>query len=197
MSNMSSMTYVGVGSVLEEIGMVRPEKVRSVLEECANYAHEALDPYDTARALEDFGVAVSVHVGDIDNLEQDYASLLEDAAALTGGAVTVTDVTLHEGEEIGGSRDDVLEFARNGRRVRVSAEHFGDGYDYFDQVAACEAIAALCPDGDFDDDSGDDSRAFRYVDFVREENESYDSIMALTTPAQAKALANGLGLTIE
>ncbi|MGW7486375.1 hypothetical protein [Streptomyces sp. NPDC054786] len=169
--------------------MVPPEKVQSVLEECANYAHDVLNSYEVARALEEFGVAVSVHADDIDFLEQDYASLLDHAAALTDGAVTLTNVRLREGEEIGGSRDDILEFERNGRLVSISAEHFGDGYDYFDQGAACEAIAALSPEND--------PREFRDVDFARKTNHGYDSIMVLATPEQAKALTERLGLTIR
>ncbi|MEU9125872.1 hypothetical protein AB0C96_39710 [Streptomyces sp. NPDC048506] len=177
-----------MGEVLQEIGMVPPEKVQNVLDEYANHAHDRLTPYGVAGALEEFDVAVSVHADDIDDLEQDYTSLLEDAAALTHGAVTVSNVRLHEGEEIGGSRDDILEFERNGRLVAISAEHFGDRYEYFDQDAAINAIDELSPD--------DDPRAFHLVDFEREPNHGYDSIMVLATPEQAKALEENLGLTL-
>ncbi|WP_377266957.1 hypothetical protein [Peterkaempfera sp. SMS 1(5)a] len=181
------MTYELVAAHLQEIGMVSPEKAQAVLEEFADWAHDELKPYDVACALGSFGLAVLVHADDIDYLEPGYAWLLEQASAVAGGAVTVTGVRLHEGEFSGGSRDDTLEFQRNGRPVSILAEHFSD--EYYDHLAACEAIAMLAPD--------DDPRSFRLVDFERERHGVYDSIMVLTTPEQAQALERHFGLTIR
>ncbi|MGP4019735.1 hypothetical protein [Saccharopolyspora sp. 5N708] len=187
MSNTSSITYGRVAVVLQEIGMVSQEKAQTVLAEYADVAHSELKPYDVACALEMFGTAVSVHADDIDYLEDGYGGLLDRAAALTDGAVTVTNVRLHEGEFIGESRDDVLEFERNGQPVSISAEHFSD--EYYDQMAACEAIEKLAPDND--------PRSFLLVDFEREKYRVYDSIMVLTTSEQAAALEKSLGLRIR
>ncbi len=78
MSNVSSntYTYTRVGAILHEIGMVTEEKMRSVLEEAATYADEEIDQYEAASALEEFGVAVSVHADDIDSIHY-YADLME------------------------------------------------------------------------------------------------------------------------
>ncbi|WP_055588081.1 hypothetical protein [Peterkaempfera griseoplana] len=187
MPNTSPMTYERVAVVLQEIGMVSKQKAQSVLDDFAAYAHDELKPYEVACTLVSFGLAVSVHADDIDYLEPGYAWLLEEAAAVTGGAVTVSDVRLHEGEFEGDSRDDVLEFRCNGRPVSIPAEHFSD--EYYDQLAACDAIAEVSPDGD--------PRSFRLVDFARERHGVYDSIMVLTTPEQAQALQRDLGLTIR
>ncbi len=62
-------------------------------------------------ALEAFGMAVSAHSDDVDDLEESYKGILEQAAALTEGAVTITDVRLREDEEQG----EILEFAAQRR----------------------------------------------------------------------------------
>ncbi|MGW1836464.1 hypothetical protein [Streptomyces sp. BBFR2] len=190
MSNTQTMTYARVGAVLEEAGVVAPERVRQVLAECVTGADEPLRPYEVACALETFGIALSIHADDIDYLEPGYASLLERAAELTGGAVTVTKVRLVEGDRSpdGASRDDTLEFERNGIAVAVPAEHFSD--EYYDHLAATEAIDALAP-------GGDDLRTFRYVDFPREKYGVYDTILALVTPDQARVLEQGLGVVMR
>ncbi|MGW2631075.1 hypothetical protein ACWC2K_17285 [Streptomyces chattanoogensis] len=183
------MTYVQVAAVLREAGMLSREKAHSVLQEFADYTSDQLNPYEVAEALEEFGVAVSVHTEDLDFLESDYESLLQDAAALTGGAVTVTHVRLHEEEDWDGEfpRWDRLEFARNGRLVSVSAEHLSD--DYYDIGAALECVEAVSPD--------DDPRSFRVVDFSGTRWQDHDIIVVLATPEQTQALGKSLGLAFE
>ncbi|MCM2576287.1 hypothetical protein [Streptomyces meridianus] len=186
MSNTQAMTYRRVGRVLQEIGMVSEEKVRSVLKEAENYADEEVDQYEAACALEEFGVAVSVHADDIDSIHEDYAALLTDALAVAGDRVTITDVRLVEGDgELENGRFDTLEFRRNGKPVSISAEHFAD--DYFDHQAACEAI-----DGTAD---ADDPRSWCEVDFERKQYAGYDTVLVLATPEQAAALQEHLGFT--
>jgi hypothetical protein len=176
-----------VAAVLQEIGMVSQEKAQTVLAEFAEWAQDELNPYSVACALEDFGVAVSVHADDIDYLEEGYEYILERAAALTDGKVIVANVRLVEGEVIGETRDDVLKFERNGRLISIDAEHASD--EYYDQMAACDAIAELSPD--------DDPRSFRFVDFEREKHAVCDSIMVLATSEQAEALQQSLGLEVH
>ncbi|MFD9813781.1 hypothetical protein [Streptomyces sp. NPDC059080] len=190
MSNTQTMTYARVGAALEEAGAVAPEKVQQVLAEYAHWAQDSLRPYEVACALESFGIALSIHADDIDYLEPGYTYLLERAAELIGGAVTVTKVRLVEGDRSpdGTSRDDTLEFERNGIAVAVPAEHYSD--EYYDHLAATEAIDALNP-------GGDDPRTFRYVDFPREKHGVYDTIVALVTPQQATALEKALGLVLR
>ncbi|TJZ50315.1 hypothetical protein FCH28_23825 [Streptomyces piniterrae] len=187
MSNVSSITYARIGAILHEIGMVSEEEMHSTLEDAADYANEELeDHYEAAGALEEFGVAVSVHADDIDSIYDDYESLLEDAVEVAGGKVTITDVRITEGEgDFEGGRFDRLEFERNGKPVSISAEHFAD--DYYDQEAACEAIAMTVHD--------DDPRSWHYVDFERKPSAGYDSIMVLATRDQAEALHEHLGFT--
>ncbi|WP_344382292.1 hypothetical protein [Streptomyces thermolineatus] len=186
MPDTSSTTYARVGAVLHGIGMISEERMRGVLEEAAPYAHEELDHYEAACALEEFGVAVSVHADDIDSVHHDYASLLDDALRVAGNKVAVTDVRLVEGEgPLESGRFDTLEFRRNGRLVSVPAEHFAD--DYYDQGAACDAIAETAAD--------DDPRAWHWVEFEHRPHAGYDSIMVLATQEQLKALHEHLGFT--
>ncbi|MGW6913121.1 hypothetical protein ACWGB8_04760 [Kitasatospora sp. NPDC054939] len=193
MANVSLVTYERVAAVLRGIGMVSGEKAEAVLATFSGIAEEALEPYSVALSLVEFGAAVSIHSDDIDFLEPSYTWLLEAAAAVTGGAVTVANVRLHEGEATEGfgppgfeSRDDVLEFERNGRVVSIPAEHFSE--DYYDVGAAVEAVAEVSPD--------DGHRAFHLVDFDRERNGVYDTVMALVSPEQARVLEESLGLKI-
>ncbi|MEJ2857422.1 MULTISPECIES: hypothetical protein [unclassified Saccharothrix] len=179
------ITYKHVAFALLDAGLLTQERVRAVLDRSADRLDEHLDPPAVACALEDFGAAVSVPVDDVGDLVGAYAFLLDRAAALTGGAVTVSDVELREGEfSSDGVRDDVLEFAVNGRRVTVDAEHRSDRY--VDHLAATDAVDALAPD---------DSRTFHYVDF--DGGTGRDTILVLATPEQARTLEDHLGLKLH
>ncbi|MFG2859827.1 hypothetical protein [Streptomyces sioyaensis] len=45
------MTYTRIGPLLHEIGMVSKEKMHSVLDAFADFAHHELDHYEAACAL--------------------------------------------------------------------------------------------------------------------------------------------------
>ncbi|MFE7313451.1 hypothetical protein ACFU7T_10125 [Streptomyces sp. NPDC057555] len=193
MSNLSHLTYERIAEVLQQADMISPAKAQACLAEIGS-SGPYLTPYDVALSLREFGVAVSIHSDDIDFLEDSYSWLLDEAAKVTGGAVTVANVRLVEGEEDEGfgppefdSRDDVLEFERNGRLVSIPAEHFSE--DYYDTAAAVQAVAEMSPD--------DSPRAFHIVDFERERNGVYDTVMALVSPEQARILEENLGLEIR
>ncbi|GCD45105.1 hypothetical protein GKJPGBOP_04825 [Streptomyces paromomycinus] len=181
------MTYTRIGAILHEIGMVSEEQLHRTLAEAANYADEPLEEhYEAACALEEFGVAVSVHADDIDSIYYDYATLLEDAVAVAGGKVAITNVRIVAGEgDLEDGRLDQLEFERDGKPVTILADHLAE--DYYDQGAACEAIAETAHD--------DDPRTWRYLDFERQPHRGYDSIMVLATPEQAQALQTHLSFT--
>ncbi|MFF4163340.1 hypothetical protein [Streptomyces sp. NPDC001741] len=184
----SSTTYRRIGALLRDTGMVSEETARSTLEAAAAYADDELGEYAAARALESFGVAVSVHADDIDSIHGGYAGLLAEAAETAGGRVTVTDVRVVEGEgDLDGGRFDAIEFLRDGRPVSIPAEHFAE--DYYDHEAACRAIAETA--------HGDDPRVWRNVGFARERGAGYDSIMVLATSEQREALHRHLGLTFS
>ncbi|WP_145787086.1 hypothetical protein [Kitasatospora atroaurantiaca] len=178
-------SYAHVGALLKRMGMVPREKVDSVLAEYAEFAHNELTPHEVPGALEEFGVAVSAHGDDVDYLEESYEGILERAAALTDGAVTITDVRLREDEEDG----EVLEFARNGVLVTQQTEHQSD--EYLDHLAIAEFI------GHVDPDPGDDTRRFHLVDFVRLRDSNYDSYYVFATPEQATVLEKELGLELR
>ncbi|MFD9291305.1 hypothetical protein ACFWBV_24090 [Streptomyces sp. NPDC060030] len=181
-----SITYRCVGALLHETGMVSEEKTRGVLDDAATYADDELDQYAAARALESFGVAVSVHADDIDSIHEGYKGLLADAAEVAAGEVAITDVRIVEGEGgFEGGRLDAVEFRRDGKLLSIPAEHFAE--DYYDHAAACRAIAATSRD--------DDPRTWRGVGFAREPGAGYDSVMALATPEQRETLHQYLGLT--
>ncbi|TXC96106.1 hypothetical protein [Streptomyces sp. ISID311] len=177
-------SYAHVGSLLVRMGMVSREKVDSVLAEYADFAHDDLPPHEVAGTLEAFGVAVSAHADDVDDLEDSYAGILERAEALTGGAVTITDVRLY-----GGEYGEVLEFARNGVPVTQETEHQSD--DYLDHLAIMEFI------GHVDPDPGDDPRRFYLVQFVYLKDANYDSYYVFATPEQAAVLEKELGLDLR
>jgi hypothetical protein len=92
--------------------------------------------------LEMLGVAVSVHGEDVDDLEESYRDILERAAALSGGAVVVTDVVLDSDH----SNGTPLTFRMNGKPMSWREEH--DGPDYLDQMTFVEQISELEPGGD-------------------------------------------------
>ncbi|MFD9538888.1 hypothetical protein [Streptomyces sp. NPDC060022] len=181
------LTYRRIGALLHETGLVSAEKTHSVLGDAVTYADDELDHAGAAGALVEFGAAVAVHGDDIDSIHEDYAGLLAEAAEIAGGQVTITDVRIDEGEGgYEGGRNDNLEFKRNGVLVSLMATHFAE--DYYDHETACRGIAATAHD--------DDPRSWRNVEFAKDPDSTYDSIMVLATPAQADALHEHLGFTL-
>ncbi len=184
----SSITLRRIGAVLHQAGLVSRETVRDVLERLGGHVEEQLTGYGTACALEDFGVAVSVHADDIDSIHDGYPALLTNAVAVIGGGVTVSDVRVVQGGgALDAGRSDRLEFVRDGRLVSIPAEHFSE--DYYDHVAACRAIAETA--------RSEDSRSWHHTDFPRVPGAGYDSIMVFATPAQVAILQEHLGLTFH
>lgn len=182
-------TYTYVGAVLERMGMVSPENVAEVLGQYADWAHAPLSPHEVPEALEGFGVAVSAHADDVDYLEESYEHFLEQAAALTEGAVTITDVRLRREEAAEGEEDEeYLDFVRNGVKVTELTEHQSD--EYLDHLAISEMIRHVEPD------PGDDPRRFYQADFVHLRNGGYDSYFVFATPEQADVLEKQLGLEL-
>ncbi|REK84916.1 hypothetical protein DY245_40620 [Streptomyces inhibens] len=179
-----SSSYAHVGALLTRMGMAPREKVDSVLAKYAEFAHDELPPHEVPDALEAFGVAISAHGDDVDDLEESYRGILEEAAALTDGAVTITDVRLH-----GGEYGEVLEFARNGVLVTQQTEHQSD--EYLDHLAIMEFIDHVDPD------PGDDTRRFYLVQFVRLRDANYESYFVFATPEQATVLEKELGLDLR
>ncbi|MGY5128204.1 hypothetical protein [Streptomyces nigrescens] len=177
-------SYAQVGALLTRMGMVSREKADSVLARYADFAHDELPPHEVPDALEEFGVAISAHADDVDDLEESYTGILEEAAALTDGAVTITDVRLH-----GGEYGETLEFARNGMLVTQETEH--QSHRYLDHLAIMEFI------GHVDPDPGDDTRRFYLVEFVHLRNANYDSYYVFATPEQATVLEKELGLDLH
>ncbi|QEV50690.1 hypothetical protein CP981_02520 [Streptomyces platensis] len=177
-------SYAHVGALLTRLGMVSREKADHVLTEYARFAHEELPPHEVPDALEAFGVAVSAHADDVDDLEESYTSLLKEAEALTDGAVTITDVKLH-----GGEYGEILEFTRNGVLVTQDTEHHS--FDYLDHLAISEFI------GHVDPDPGDDTRRFYLADFVHLREATYESYYVFATPEQATVLEKELGLDLR
>jgi hypothetical protein len=179
-------SYADVGALLRRLGLITREKADSVLAAYAEFAHDDLPPHEVADALEAFGVAVSAHADDVDDLEESYAGILAAASALTDGAVTITDVRLRKDEEF----DEVLEFARNGVLVTQPTEHQSE--EYLDHLAIMEFMDHVDPD------PGGDPRRFHLVDFVwLQEGGGYETYFVFATPGQAAALERELGLDLH
>ncbi|MFI5530644.1 hypothetical protein ACIA8O_19100 [Kitasatospora sp. NPDC051853] len=180
-----SCSYAYVGGLLRRIGMVPAARVEAALAERADHAHEELAAHEVPGMLEAFGVAVRVHADDVDFLEESYDHLLQEAAALTGGAVTVTGVRLRED----GDGDEALEFLRNGVPVSVPTEHHSD--EYLDHLAVDLLMGHLDPD------PAVDTRRFRLVLFVHGEHSSHDTYYVHASPEHAAVLEKELGLELR
>nr|AXL05844.1 hypothetical protein SAMN04487981_113183 [uncultured bacterium] len=187
MSITQPITYVRIAEVLIDLGMISEEKARGVLAEAASYASEPIERhYDVAGALESFGVAVSIHTDDVDFADAHYEWLLNEAAALTGGTVTVANYRFEKAEP-----DDedcgrgTMFFERNGEPLSFGVDQ--DSNDYLDMGAAQDAILAL--------NTPDDPREFRLVE--QEGPILDDDIMVLATAEQRDGLRRLLGITFE
>ncbi|MGC4896989.1 hypothetical protein [Micromonospora sp. DT31] len=127
-----------------ELGIVAPAAVASL----ADIRDEQLSFYsdDNAMALvdlmEELGVGVRIDPK-VDSLLGGYRELFERSAACTGGAVTITDVELLDGDD--GERIRMLV---NGREFGWDVE-FGSGR-YLDVMTVHEIYHDLLPDGDAD-----------------------------------------------
>src|SRR5690242_11668687 len=90
MTKSQPITYVRVAEVLTELGMATQDTAQSVLDRFGDLAHGELESHhEIAEALESFGAAVCIHADDVDFADSHYEWLLGEAAALTGGKVTV------------------------------------------------------------------------------------------------------------
>ncbi|MGX7759059.1 hypothetical protein ACWQ06_10390 [Streptomyces angustmyceticus] len=190
MATSPPITYLRVADVLTGLGMITRETARDVVDGFGDRAHAVLPlRQHIAGALEAFGVAVSIHADDVDFADSHYPWLLEEAAALTGGKVTVGAFRFEredaDDEEAGRG---TLYFTRNGEELSFSIEQ--ESNDYLDMDAARAAIEALSPD--------DDPRSFRCVDSSRENPfGGNDDIVVLATAEQRAGLRRHLGLTFH
>ncbi|MFE6622637.1 hypothetical protein [Streptomyces sp. NPDC057740] len=180
-------TYVRIAEVLTGLGMITRDKARKVLEEAASHATEPIrGGHEIADSLESFGVAVAIHCEDVDFADAHYEWLLNEAAALTDGKVTVSDYrfekTRPEDEDCGLG---TMHFTRNGKPFSFGVEQ--ESNDYLDMGAARQAIEALSPD--------DDPRDFRCVE--QEGPHFDDDFMVLATAEQREGLQRHLGITFE
>ncbi len=177
-------TYVRIAEVLTDLGMITQDKAHRVLEEAASYAREPIRRrHEVADALESFGVAVAIHSEDVDFADEHYEWLLNEAAALTGGKVTVSGYRFEkarpEDEDCGLG---TMHFTCNGKPLSFGVEQ--ESNDYLDMGAAQEAVEALSPDGD--------PRDFRCVE--QEGPHFDDDYMVLATAEQREGLLRHLGI---
>ncbi|WP_031487530.1 hypothetical protein [Streptomyces bicolor] len=187
MTRSRSITHVRIAEVLIELGMISEEKAKRVLDEAARYATELIERrYDIASALESFDVAVSIHSDDVDFADAHYEWLLNEAASLTGGKVTVANYRFEkdnpDDEDCGLG---TMHFECNGKPLSFGVEQ--ESNDYLDMGAARVAIEALRAD--------DDPREFRCVE--QEGPDLDDDIMVLASPEQREGLLQRLGIDFE
>lgn len=172
------LTYRGLIDRLAALEILPAGRVEAALPTWATGEEKVDNP---ASLLELFGVAVSVHGEDVDDLEEAYREILQGAAALSGGAVVVTDVALDPDS----SNETPLTFRMNGKPIRWREDHLGP--DYLDHLAFFEQIADLEP-------GGDDPRHFYGI--LGTETCSDDYYLLLTDD-QAEALRDEFGLSLE
>jgi hypothetical protein len=181
---MTATTCRGLADRLVRLEMISRERADAGLAAIAEDApdhDEELEYEDVLDVLGDFGVAVYVSGEDVDDLEDAYQEVLEQAVACTGRAVTISGVELTEDED----GDESLTFRLNGEPRSWPVEHQAD--DYLDLLAVWECIDDLEP-------GGDDPRLFHPVPG---QDAGHDDVYILATPEQARALRDGLGLKIE
>ncbi|OMI37304.1 hypothetical protein [Streptomyces sparsogenes] len=188
MAKSQPITYARVAEVLTELGLITSETAQGVIDQFGDLAYGELEPgHEIAGSLEDFGVAVSIHAEDVDFADQHYEWLLGEAAALTGGKVTVDNYRFEKADP-----DDedagrgTMYFERNGKALSFSIEQ--ESNDYLDMGAAQAAIEALSPD--------DDPRSFRCVD-SGPYTLGHDDVMVLATAEQREGLTRHLGITFR
>ncbi len=190
MAEPQTINYIRVGEVLTDLGMITQEKAQGVVDYFGDLAHDELTSSDDiVSSLESFGVAVSIHADDVDFADEHYPWLLEEAAALTGGKVTVDNFRFDKDDEDDEeSGQGTLYFDRNGEQLSFLIEQ--ESNDYLDMGAAQAAIEALGPD--------DDPRTFRCVDNGPQAPlGSTDDIMVLATEEQREGLRRHFGITFR
>lgn len=190
MATSASINYVRVAEVLTELGMITRETARSVVDDYGDLAYNELQSSDhIAGALASFGVAVRIHAEDVDFADETYEWLLNEAAALTGGQVTVSHYRFEkenpDDEDCGLG---TMHFECNGKPLSFYVQQ--ESNDYLDPGAAQEAIEALSPP--------DDPRDFRCV--ARSPGNRHgttDDVMVLATAEQREGLFQHLGITFR
>ncbi|MFE5919330.1 hypothetical protein ACWCQZ_36970 [Streptomyces sp. NPDC002285] len=187
MANTQSISYERIAEVLTELGMITKEQAQRALDQAAAYATEPMARRrEIADALESIGVAVSIHADDVDFADEHYEWLLDEAAALTGGSVTVSnyrfDKANPDDEDCGLG---TVHFECNGRPLSFGIEQ--ESNDYLDMGAAQQAIESLT--------AHDDPREFRCVEL--EGSDPGDDYMVLATAEQRDGLLRHLGIVFE
>ncbi|ADI11426.1 hypothetical protein SBI_08308 [Streptomyces bingchenggensis BCW-1] len=188
MAKSQPVNYVRVAEVLTELGMVTRETAQNVIDQFGDLAYGGMEPgHEIASSLESFGVAVCIHAEDVDFADHHYEWLLAEAAALTGGKVTVDNFRFDkEDPDDEDAGRGTMYFQRNGKELSFSVEQ--ESNDYLDMSAAQGAIEALSPD--------DDPRTFRCVD-SGPYTLGYDDVMVLATAEQREGLFQHLGITFR
>lgn len=171
---------------LVELGMLSEEKSTEVLDWVRGHGtpdddeNTPLSVPDLVSYLPEFGVAVSIHVDDVDFVDEYYSSVFEDEiTAVTGGAVVITDVTLLNLED----DYEYLYFLRNGEPMWWSMDHESD--DYVDTLSVAENFGDFAP-------GGDDPR--RFFQHRPEDTIGVDQVYVFATPQQARTLRDEFGI---
>ena len=171
---------------MAELGMITRERADAACAEIADWKVPTdlkQQQVNLPGVLLVCGVAVYVHGEDVQDTEASYIDLVKEAAALSGGAVTVTDIGLvpdTDGDDDEPSDDDdddteylKLRFKVDGELKEWPIEQESD--EYLDMGAIRMYIGDLEP-------GGDDRRRFHLV------HQSYDDMYLLATPEQAHTL---------
>ncbi|QIS08008.1 hypothetical protein [Nocardia arthritidis] len=181
---MTRRTVRALAELLIELGMVTEEKAAAVLAEIAKWRaehlDEELDEKNVIGWIPEFGIAISIHSEDVDDVADYYRSKLEDDVVdCTGGAVVVSDVALVRIE----NDYEYLHFRRNGESMWWYVDHESD--DYVDLASVSEQFNDLDP-------GGNDPRMFHQI--RRRDSRFGDDVYLLASPEQAAALGNAFGL---
>ncbi|MFC9997901.1 hypothetical protein [Nocardia sp. NPDC127526] len=138
---------------------------------------EEMTPEDLVEALEELGVAVITNYDAGDSLDEGYAGFFEKIARWFPGTVEISDVRVI---------DDELHWVWNGQPNSWHTEHMSDRV--LNTLTMFEIITSLPVDGD---------REIHQVGWPDHDPATDDAVYVLATPAQALALGEALGLTLE
>lgn len=177
---MESNPYQRLAARLLDLGMITQERAIA-LTEFADWGSpdKPVRDADLHGVLTMCGVAIRVHGDDVDSAEEAYELLLQEAAALSGGSVTVSDIRLLPADD-----EKELHSLVNGKPSTWQIEQESD--DYLDLTAVWTGINDLAP--------SNDPRTFHPT---RAKPPTWDDLHLLATPEHARALQDEFDLGIR
>ncbi|MFI0354783.1 hypothetical protein [Actinomadura sp. 9N407] len=173
-------TYRALTDGLERLGALTPAEAEDALVRVRSWSKdpdEETDPGELLAILHDLPIAAYVP-DKVDDLEEAYRGILEDAAACSRGSVTIDDIEMVDVDGV-----PYLHFRRNGRSIWWSLEHLSPRY--VDLLTIAENFGDLAPS---------DHRDFFHVET---DDGAASGWYVLLTHEQGRMLREEFGLPLD